>query len=46
VPFDYVRKRFSGGAGSEGRAVVVRRIKTGKRRGVLNIWYSQKMGTL
>ena len=34
-PLDYVRKRFSGGAGSEGSTGVVRRIIIWKRRGVL-----------
>ena len=36
----------TGSEGSEGSEGVVRRIKTGKRREVLKIWYSRKMRNL
>ena len=45
-PLTVCERGEAGSTGSEGSEGVVRRIKTGKRREVLKIWYSCKMGNL
>ena len=45
-PLTVCERGEAGSTGSEGSEGVVRRIKTGKRREVLKIWYSRKMRNL